>query len=104
MDKATKQAIKQLREMQKQRAALLKRITNLEQNMTKVGWDLAVMRAQDKDEAVRVASDAVNNAIRCMHEAMNAFGRVDTAVLDSPKPARPVAVARVEAVPAEPIN
>jgi len=101
MDKATKQAIKQLREAQKQRAALLKRIAGMEQNLTKVGWDLAVMRTQDKDDAVRVASDAVNNAIRCMHEAMNAFGRVDTTLLESAKPVRPVAVAKVEPASAD---
>ena len=101
MDKAVKKAIKQLRETQKQRAALLKRVAGLEQNMTKVGWDLAVLRAQDDDEATRIASEAVNSAIRCLHEAMNALGRVESHALETAKPVRPVAVARVEPASAD---
>ena len=101
MDKTVKQAIKQIRDTQKQRAALLRRVAGLEQNMTKIGWDLAVLRAQDSDEATRIASDAVNSSIRCLHEAMNALGRVEIATLDAAKPARPVPVARVEAASAD---
>ena len=96
MDKQTKQAIKKMRDMQKQRAGLLKKIATQEQMMTKIGWDLAVLRAEDNDTAIKIASESLNNAIRNLHEAMNALGRVDTGSIDSASSVRAVPVAKVE--------
>ena len=55
MDKATKQAIKRMREMQKVRAGYSKKLVTIEQNLTKIGWEIMVGETSEKDAAMAKA-------------------------------------------------
>ena len=87
MDKSTKQAIKRMREMQKIRAGYTKKLVMIEQNLTKIGWEIMVGEATEKDDAMAKAADAVDKSIASLQEALNALGRVEAGIKDAATPA-----------------
>ena len=87
MDKSTKQAIKRMREMQKIRAGYSKKLVAIEQNLTKIGWEIMVGETSEQDEAMAKASAAVDKSIANLQEALNALGRVEAGIKKAATPA-----------------
>lgn len=77
MDKNTKLAIKRLKELQRIRAGYAKKLVTVEQNLTKIGWEIMVGDAAEDDDAMAKAVVAVDSAIGNLQEALNALGRVE---------------------------
>lgn len=80
MDKNTKLAIKRLRDIQKVRAGYTKKLVMIEQNLTKIGWEIMVGDASENDDAMETAAKSVDLAIGNLQEALNALGRVEPAL------------------------
>ena len=87
MDKSTKQAIKRMREMQKVRASYSKKLVTIEQNLTKIGWEIMVGETSEKDDAMAKAAQAVDKSIAHLQEALNALARVEAGIKAAATPA-----------------
>ena len=87
MDKSTKQAIKRMREMQKVRAGYSKKLVTIEQNLTKIGWEIMVGETSEKDDAMAKAAQAVDKSIAHLQEALNALARVEAGIKAAATPA-----------------
>ncbi|MCE2517451.1 MAG: hypothetical protein J4F41_06365 [Alphaproteobacteria bacterium] len=86
MDKNTKLAIKRMRDIQKIRAGYSKKLVMIEQNLTKIGWEIMVGDAAEGDDAMEKAVKAVDGAIGNLQEALNALGRVEPGIKTSAMP------------------
>ena len=80
MDKNTKLAIKRMRDIQKIRAGYAKKLVMIEQNLTKIGWEIMVGDAHENDDAMAKAAKAVDSSIADLQEALNALGRVEPGI------------------------
>ena len=87
MDKSTKQAIKRMREIQKVRASYSKKLVTIEQNLTKIGWEIMVGETSEKDDAMAKAAQAVDKSIAHLQEALNALARVEAGIKAAATPA-----------------
>ena len=85
MDKNTKLAIKRMRDIQKIRAGYAKKLVVIEQNLTKIGWEIMVGEAHENDEAMGKATKAVDASIAHVQEALNALGRVEPGLKSATK-------------------
>ncbi len=86
MDKDTKLAIKRMREIQKIRAGYSKKLVTIEQNLTKIGWEIMVGDASENDDAMAKAAESVDKAIGSLQDALNALGRVEPALKTVSRP------------------
>ena len=86
MDKETKLAIKRMRDIQKIRAGYAKKLTVLETNLTKLGWEITVGEAASDDAAMGVAARSVDQAILSIQSALNALSRVEPEVREVATP------------------
>lgn len=86
MDKSTKLAIKRMREIQKIRANYTKKLVMIEQNLTKIGWEIMVGEASERDDAMASAQAAVDKSIANLQEALNALGRVEPKIREMTQP------------------
>lgn len=86
MDKDTKLAIKRMREIQKIRAGYSKKLVTIEQNLTKIGWEIMVGDASEHDDAMGKAAESVDKAIGSLQDALNALGRVEPSLKTVSRP------------------
>ena len=86
MDKDTKLAIKRMREIQKIRAGYSKKLVTIEQNLTKIGWEIMVGDASENDDAMGKAAESVDKAIGSLQDALNALGRVEPGLKSVSRP------------------
>ena len=86
MDKETKLAIKRMRDIQKVRAGYTKKLVTIEQNLTKIGWEIMVGDASENDVAMQKAAESVDKAIGSLQDALNALGRVEPALKTVTRP------------------
>jgi len=89
MDKNTKLAIKRMRDIQKIRAGYAKKLVMIEQNLTKIGWEIMVGDAHENDDAMAKAAKAVDASIGHVQEALNALGRVEPGLKAATKVSAP---------------
>ena len=83
MDKNVKNAVKRMKEIQKIRAGYSKKLVTIEQNLTRIGWEIMVGDIADGDAAMEKAVKSVDGAIGNLHEALNALGRVEPSLKSS---------------------
>ena len=76
-----------MREMQKVRAGYSKKLVTIEQNLTKIGWEIMVGETSEKDDAMAKAAQAVDKSIAHLQEALNALARVEAGIKAAATPA-----------------
>ena len=62
-----------MRDIQKIRAGYAKKLVMIEQNLTKIGWEIMVGDAHENDDAMAKAAKAVDSSIADLQEALNAL-------------------------------